>query len=391
MKNAHRVFTVYLEKNRMQQYLNMLKTIMNNGSVRENRTGVDTKGVNFYHIPFDLEFGKSLPIVTTKRLAHKSVLGELLGFIRGLETAAGFRALDCKIWDANANTEGAQPNPWLQNPTRKGTDDLGRIYGAQWRNWEDTKIRPSADVTNAFYIKEGYEEAAQFLKDGKMYKVWTRRIDQLNHVINTLYHRPTDRRCIVSGWNPGELNEMSLPPCHLLQHYLCEKLSNEERLAAHITKYESIQIWESNTLEGVKDRVVKQFKAMNGSDEEKLNDLDAPKYRLDLVMYQRSVDSILGAPYNITSYGMMLHMMARMIGIVPGVLHYVTGDTHIYNNHFDAVQEQIKRTPVRENVRFIMKPSLETLKDFERAIPADFRVFNYQNLGPLNHPTPMAV
>jgi thymidylate synthase len=375
----------------MQDYLNMLRSVLRDGSVRENRTGVDTKGINFHYISFDLEFGKRLPIVTTKRLAHKSVLGELLGFIRGVESAAGFRTLGSKIWDANANEQGTRPNLWLQNPVRKGQDDLGRVYGAQWRDWEDTKIRPSADATNAFYVEEGYEEVAQYLKGGKMYKVWTRRIDQLQNVIDTLQKKPTDRRCIVSGWNPGELNEMALPPCHLLQHYLCEKLSSEERLTAYIVMWESIKIWESNTLEGIKDRILEQYKKMEGSDEEKLDTLAAPKHKLDMVLYIRSQDALLGAPYNITSYSMMLMMMARMIGIVPGTLHYVTGDTHIYSNHFDAAQEQIKRVPLNENVRFIMKPSLVMLKDFERALPTDFRVFNYQNLGPLNHATPMAV
>ena len=131
--------------------------------------------------------------------------------------------------------------------------------------------------------------------------------------------------------------------------------------------------------------------AMSGSDDEKLNKLGAPKYKLDLIMYQRSADSVLGVPFNITSYAMLLQMMAKVTGHAPGNFYYLTGDTHIYKNHFDAVQEQINRKPLINSTRFIINPKIKTLLDLERAKPNDFRVFNYQNLGNLNHETPMAV
>lgn len=378
----------------MQAYLNLLNSILDEGTVRQNRTGIDAKGVNFHHSAFDTEFGKKLPIITTKRVPTSTVLGELLGFVRGLDNAAGFRTMGCKIWDANANEKGvdeAHPNRWLNNPVRKGVDDLGRIYGVQWRDWEDTKIRPSDERTNAYYIEQGYEEATQFLRNGKMFKVWTRRIDQLKNVVDKLREDSTDRRCIISAWNPGELNEMALPPCHLLQHYLCESLTEEERLAAHIVKYESVSAWQSNSMDGVQDNIKKQFMSMAGTSEEKLNSMNAPTHKLDLVMYQRSADSVLGVPFNITSYGMLLHMVAQITGYAPGTLHYITGDTHIYMNHMDAVQEQLQRRPVVSSTRFLINPSISTLKDLERSSPKDFRVFNYNNHGPLNHPTLMAV
>lgn len=144
---------------------------------------------------FDLARG--FPILTTKRVAFRQVVGELLGFIRGYTNAADFRALGCKIWDANANENTA----WLKNQNRKGIDDLGRVYGKQWRDWKTDQLAS---------------------------------LDQLKRAIDAIKMDPTSRRIIVSAWRPDELKQMALPPCHLLFQLLVE----QERRALHMTMYQ---------------------------------------------------------------------------------------------------------------------------------------------------------
>lgn len=165
----------------MHQYLAVLNKVLNEGYLQSNRTGVDTLVLPGHHLSFDLRAG--FPAVTTKRLAFKQVVGELLGFISGYTNSADFRQLGCNVWDADANTNGT----WLKSPHRKGTDDLGRIYSAQWRDWGGL--------------------------DGK-------RVDQLANAINLIETDPTSRRIIVSAWKPDELDRMALPPCHVLFQFI---------------------------------------------------------------------------------------------------------------------------------------------------------------------------
>jgi thymidylate synthase len=165
-----------------QQYLNLLRNILDHGTIQRNeRTGKDC---HFYHgdmMKFDLSTG-NFPALTTKAMAIKSMIGELLGFIRGYDNASDFRALNCGFWDANAN----ESKDWLDNPHRKGEDDLGRIYGVQARDWR------------------GF--------DGGSY-------DQLEHVVEMLSNGIDDRRLIVTHWNPGEVELQSLPPCHMFYQF----------------------------------------------------------------------------------------------------------------------------------------------------------------------------
>jgi thymidylate synthase len=198
---------------------------------------------------------EGFPAITTKKLAFKSVVGELIGFIRGYDNAAQFRELGCNIWDQNAN-ENAQ---WLANPHRKGVDDLGAIYGVQWRRL------PMADG-------------------------WTH--DQLAELIHKLRTNPSDRRLIVWAFNPAMLHMMALPPCHM--GFQCFVDGN----------------------------------------------------KLSLKMEQRSVDTFLGLNFNISSYAILLLMLAQVTGLKAHELIMSLGDTHIYNNHFDAVDTQLAREPL---------------------------------------------
>lgn len=161
----------------MKQYLDLLQKVLTSGEWQANRTGIQTKRIDGAMLEFNLSDG--FPAVTSKKLAFNAVKGELLGFIRGYDNASAFRNLGCKVWDQNANENPA----WLKNPHRKCEDDLGRIYGRQWRGW--------------------YHDTCG-------------RIDQLKAAIESVKHDPTSRRIIVSAWNPADLDKMALPPCHMM-------------------------------------------------------------------------------------------------------------------------------------------------------------------------------
>lgn len=233
----------------MKQYQDYLLRVLANGVKQSNRTGIDCITTPGEMMKFDLSEG--FPAVTTKKLAFKTVVAELIGFIRGYDNAHDFRNLGCKIWDANANENKA----WLNNPNRKGTDDLGRIYGVQWRD--------------------------------------SGGVDQLTQAIHTLLTDPTNRRIIINAWNPQELNQMALPPCHVLYQFIADVNNN----------------------------------------------------KLHLCMYQRSCDSFLGVPFNIASASVLLSIVAQMTSFMPGTFTHFLADAHIYENHLHAVSELLGRKP----------------------------------------------
>lgn len=179
----------------MKGYLALLNDVLCNGTRQANRTGIDAISLPGAMLKFDLSQG--FPAVTTKRLAFSAVVGELIGFLRGIDNASGFRELGCKIWDQNANQNSA----WLNNPNRKGQDDLGRIYGVQWRAWR------RSDGTS---------------------------LDQVAEALRTIYERPTDRRIIINAWRPDEFDQMALPPCHVLYQFLV----NVERREINLCMYQ---------------------------------------------------------------------------------------------------------------------------------------------------------
>lgn len=247
----------------MWPYLNLLKQCRTEGVRQKNRTGMDSFMIPGGMMQFHL--GAGFPILTTKKVNFRSIVGELIAFIQGADSAATFRRLGSRIWDANAN----ENKTWLANPVRRGTDDLGRIYGVQWRDWQT----PVDD------------------RPGDRYEVHT--IDQLYNVLEKLQKDPTDRRMIVSAWNPGEINQMALPPCHLL------------------------------------------FQLLVGQE----------KKELHMTMYMRSCDMFLGVPFNISSYALFLSLLARVSGYTPGMLTMFLADVHIYENHLPQVDEQLSRMP----------------------------------------------
>lgn len=184
----------------MKNYQQMLSHILEHGTTQSNRTGVKAISVPGYMLQFDLS--KGFPAVTTKKLAFKTMVGELIGFLRGYSSAAQFRSLGCNIWDQNANENKA----WLENPNRKGDDDLGRIYGVQWRDWSEYR---------------GEDQCLTDLNgDAPAYIRGT--FDQVQNAIDTIRSDPTNRRIIISAWRPDEFALMALPPCHVLYQFIVD-------------------------------------------------------------------------------------------------------------------------------------------------------------------------
>lgn len=261
----------------MKQYHQALEYILENGKQKTDRTGVGTRSVFGYQMRFDLRLG--FPAVTTKKLAWKSVVSELLWFLEGsgderrlAEILHGTRDAEKKtIWSANAEAD-------YWKPKAKFDGDLGRVYGVQWRKWKTTKEVKAGSFTNEF--GHSYVTDSSFT---------TIEVDQIQQLIDSIKKDPSGRRHILSAWNPGELDQMALPPCHVLS----------------------------------------QFDVTDGY--------------LSCQLYQRSCDMFLGVPFNIASYSLLTHIIARECGLKVGDFIWTGGDCHIYNNHIDAVQEQLSR------------------------------------------------
>jgi thymidylate synthase len=287
-------------------YLEALKDILENGDDRPDRTGVGTRSIFGMQLRFDLSEG--FPAVTTKKLAWKSVVSELLWFIEGSnderrlkEILHGSReSTKSTIWTDNANAPY-----WVNKKTKRSAGDLGRIYGVQWRRWRKPLIRIN--------------------------KVVLQNHDQLIELIAGIKEDPYGRRHIISAWNPGELELMALPPCHIMS----------------------------------------QFYVSNG--------------RLSCHMYQRSADFGLGVPFNIASYALFTHMIAQVCNLEVGDLIISFGDAHIYNTHFDQVREQLSREPL-PLATLQLNPSVQNILDFEMS---DIELVHYEHHDAIT--MPMAV
>jgi thymidylate synthase len=323
----------------MQQYQQLIHTVLEQGSWQENRTGIRTLSVPGAMMRFDLARG--FPAVTTKRLAFKSVVGELCAFLRASSSAADFRALGCKVWDQNAN-ENAQ---WLANPYRTGEDDLGPVYGVQWRQWPGYKlVDATATAQIAAARTNGFIEVGPVDDNGAAKVLLYKPIDQLRECLDTIVNNPGSRRILFHGWNPAVLDEVALPACHLLYQFLPNATTRE----------------------------------------------------LSLCLYIRSNDIGLGTPFNIAEGAALLHLVARLTGYTPRWFTYFIADAHIYENHLDMVKEQLKREPfplpqlvISERVPEFAKTGKYEPEWLEKIEPSDFSLAGYQHHPPLT--APMAV
>lgn len=252
----------------MVQYLQLLQLVLDRGKFREDRTG--TGAFSVFGVQARYPLAEGFPLVTTKKLHLKSILHELLWFLRGDTNVQYLREHGVTIWDEWAGADGS----------------LGRIYGAQWRDWRTP--------------------------DG-------RSVDQITQVVEQIRQNPFSRRHIVSAWNPGELDQMALPPCHALF----------------------------------------QFFVQDGE--------------LSCQLYQRSADLFLGVPFNIASYALLTLMVAQVCGLKPGDFVHTFGDLHLYRNHLDQARLQLTREP-RPLPRMHLNPDVRNLQDFRFE---DFRLEGY--------------
>lgn len=252
----------------MKQYLDILRHVLENGRVKHDRTGTGTISTFGYQARYDLSAG--FPLVTTKKVHLKSIIYELLWFLNGDTNVKYLQEHGVRIWNEWARADGS----------------LGPVYGAQWRSW------PAPDG---------------------------RSIDQISAALDDLRNRPDSRRIIVTAWNPGQIDDMALPPCHAFF----------------------------------------QFYVADG--------------KLSLQLYQRSADLFLGVPFNIASYALLTMMMAQCAGLEPGEFIHTLGDAHIYLNHLDQVRLQLSREP-RALPRMAINPERHDIFNFEYT---DFRLEGY--------------
>ena len=312
-----------------RQYTDLLKTILKDGVVKKDRTGTGTKSIFGYTIRHSMAEG--FPLLTTKQMPFKSIVTELLWFLRGDTNIKYLLENKCYIWTGDAiknyrkkeaeRTEKTGQT-WIDYTEKqfeqkiledddfaKKWGDLGPIYGAQWRSWRVGKSIP----TTIEYEGEMLNAA------GNMY------IDQIQKLIDDLKNNPDSRRIMTNAWNVGEINGMILPPCHYGFQIYTRELVTRERLA----------YWIKNSGNDV-------FPEGYVNDEQ-LDKLNVPTRAISLMWNQRSVDTFLGLPFNIASYGLLLTMLGEIVNMVPDQLIGILGDTHLYLNHLEQAEEQIGR------------------------------------------------
>jgi thymidylate synthase len=305
-----------------KDYQKLLKYILKNGVEKSDRTGTGTLSVFGRQIRHNMAEG--FPLLTTKRMAVKTCMTELKWFLKGDTNIKYLVDNGCNIWNGDAyknyekysraNSYGVDFLSMEEFIEEIKTNDLfaakwgelGPIYGEQWRHWtvkEDTSY------------------------DGEY--VW---VDQIKNLINDIKTNPDSRRLMVNAWNVGELDQMTLPPCHYgFQVYTRELSLEERRAAAYKTAKMFNGLWFMDNTSGFAQK--------------KMDEYNVPTRAISLMWNQRSVDTFLGLPFNIASYGMLLELIAKECNMIPGELIGNLGDVHLYNNHIKQAKEQIKRDP----------------------------------------------
>lgn len=308
----------------MKPFTDMMQAILTTGTKQFNeRTKEYCYFIPGYSLKYDMADG--FPAPTFKKAAFKAAKGELFGFFRGYTSAAEFRGIDCKVWDGNANETKA----WLANPNRKGEDDIGRAYGAQWTDWLDWReVFTQADCEAL--VNQGYEIRAHDVGRG----IWVMRrgINQLEESLRTIMTNPSDRGIIVTGWRPDEFDQMCLRPCHVSYQLICEVESK----------------------------------------------------KLHLCLYQRSYDT--GLAFNAILGALYLHIFAKLSGYTACTFTHFVGDAHVYEAHIDGVKEMLSREQFEQpTIDLGNIPTLTSVDEipgiFTRLDPDQINLVNYQSHG----------
>ncbi len=351
-------------------YTDLLQDILDNGVSKSDRTGTGTLSVFGRQIRHKMSDG--FPLLTTKKMAWKTMVVELLWFLRGDTNIKYLVDNGCHIWDGDAYknfvniVERSRPKdssrPILSQEEfidRIKTDDefakrwgsLGKIYGKQWRSWEKTQSHKVEEGGGDYSIE--YKQSP---------------IDQIQNLINDLKTNPDSRRLLVSSWNCSDLDQMVLPPCHYGFQVYTRELSLEERY---------------NLIEGDKHTQFVNWQSL-GTDrvKEVLDEKNIPTRAISLMWNQRSVDTFLGLPFNIASYGLLLEIIAKEVNMVPDELIGNLGDVHLYSNHIEQAKEQISREPFELPKLGMDYRDGEYNKNLTDFVPDDFYLVDYQS-----HPT----
>lgn len=303
----------------MKEYLDLLSDVHDHGRYKLDRTKVGCHSVFGRQIRFDLS--KGFPMVTTKKLHLRSIIHELLWFLKGDTNIAYLKENGVRIWDEWADANG----------------DLGPIYGEQWRSWKDI--------------------------DGRTH-------DQITTAIELLRKDPASRRNVVSAWNVGQLDQMRLNPCHALFQFYAEELTTDERVDIYNAKVEEARREHAGRHWTDQEMVTWAWlekgreKAWNGQTMVEYLDAEGvPKHRLSCQLYQRSADIFLGVPFNIASYALLTHMVAHVVGMAPGDFVHTFGDLHVYSNHIDQIELQMTRDPL-PLPKLVLNPDVKNIFDF---------------------------
>jgi len=308
-----------------KQYNELLSTILEHGVDKSDRTGTGTKSIFGYTIRHNMKEG--FPLLTTKKMAVKTMMTELKWFLKGDTNIKYLVDNNCHIWDGDAfknyisktnEFKGDWPDTMKQFIERIKTDDefaskwgeLGPVYGAQWRNW--------------------FQEGEQIFEGDTLQSYNEKGVDQIKNLLEQLKTNPDSRRLMVSAWNVGELDLMTLPPCHYGFQMYTRLLTDKERY----------EYWFKNNYETGMERY---FDPKNLPDFDDTRHEPTPKRAISLMWNQRSVDTFLGLPFNISSYATLLTLIAKEVHMVPDQLIGNLGDVHLYQNHLNQAKEQIKR------------------------------------------------
>ena len=311
-----------------KQYTDLLQTILDYGVEKKDRTGTGTKSIFGYTIRHNMKDG--FPLLTTKKMFFKGIVTELLWFLRGDTNIKYLVDNDCHIWDGDAYKKYSNHFIGYEDVPNKEffieqikTDaefakkwgELGPVYGKQWRHWKTNKNLDVKGFVVGLHMEYGFVPNPDKIS----------HIDQIANLINDLKTNPDSRRLMVNAWNVGELDQMTLPPCHYGFQVYTRELSKSERYV-HLRTNKYSGKWDGT-----------------GDEMEYYDSIGVPTRAISLMWNQRSVDTFLGLPFNIASYGLLLEIIAKAVNMVPDQLIGNLGDTHLYLNHIEQAKEQIGR------------------------------------------------